>query len=67
MAKNNVAGRPNAPKPNDLDAARQVSDVASRHFTSDAKGVAMQQPPPQGGGHSYNPADPWQYSKRKGQ
>lgn len=65
MAKDNVVGRPNKPKPTDLDEARQISDVASRPFTSTAKGNAMAQAPPQGNGHSYNPANPWQYAKVK--
>lgn len=64
MSRGKLVGRPNQPKPSDLDAARQVSDVTSREFTSNAKGVAMQQPPPPGAGHSYEPGNPYRYSKR---
>lgn len=67
MSKDNVVGRPNKPKPPDLDEARQISDVASRRFTPDSKGTAMPYAPPAGAGHSYNPADPWQYAKEKRQ
>ena len=66
MSRDNVPGRPNkAPSQAQTDD-RHTSDVASRMFTSSARGTAMVQPPPHTPGHSYNPEDPYQYAKDKG-
>lgn len=66
MAKRDeLVGRPNQPAPADLEDERQISDVASRRFTPDAKGVASAHAPPRNAGHSYNPQDPYQYQKVK--
>jgi len=55
------------PTQDEVEEKRLAQDVPSRRFTPDAKGTAMQQPPPQGAGHSYNPKDPYEYAKIKGQ